>query len=189
MTMKTFCNILFAVILSACHVGGEKTTSALRRAAPASTRISAADRFLIEIERSVRLNDSVAFAAMCKFPLQIKRSLDHQGAGLASANDMISSFTVFMEEYRGEKTNQYIVDNKTGAMIVKEQIDTNRRSILASITAIQSNGLLDSSELELGPLIAEKNNGYWQVVRIYSDIIEVHRVSESAGINQLGKED
>lgn len=188
MTMKSFCSILIAVILSACHFGGEKTTSALQRATPASTRISAADRFLIEIERSVRLNDSVAFVTLCRFPLQIKRSLDHQGVVLASANDIISSFTVFMEEYRGEQTNEYIVDNKTGTMIVKEQNDTNRRSILASITAIQSNDILDSSELELGPLIAEKNNGYWQVVRIYSDIIEVHRVSESAGINQLGKE-
>jgi hypothetical protein len=96
---------------------------------------------------------------------------------LVSENDVISSFTAFMEEYRGEQTNEYIVDNKTGATRVKEQNDTNRRSILASITAIKAKGVLDSKKLELGPLIAEKNNGYWEVVRIYSDIIEISGVS------------
>jgi hypothetical protein len=177
MTMKSFCSILIAVLLSACHFGGEKNTSVPQRAAPVSTRISAADRFLIEIERSVGLNDSVAFVKLCRFPLPIKRSLDYQGMVLVSENDVISSFTAFMEEYRGEQTNEYIVDNKTGATRVKEQNDTNRRSILASITAIKAKGVLDSKKLELGPLIAEKNNGYWEVVRIYSDIIEISGVS------------
>lgn len=174
MTMKLFlklyCGMIIAALSSACDLGKERATPAQKRNSDDSALISGIDQFLNEIDRSVRRNDSVAFASLCRFPLQVKKSLDHEGIASISENHLISSFAVFIEEYRGEQTNEYRIDGKTGAMIVKEIDDTNRRSILAAIAAIRLKGISDADELDVGPLILKKINGTWRIVRIYSDL-------------------